>query len=511
VGDPSQGQNVMKLIRWLTVGMLLSTAGPASGQDTSSVRISGDSVTVRFVDADLRVAIQALARYVDRPVLLSATPSVRVTLETPHPISRSDVLPLLRGMIEAQNLELLRDSAFYRVRQKDAPPPAAPTQPVASQRGAALELTVLHLRHARAADVGATLASLYGAGGVDLAGGSARSGTLSEELRRNVVPPQTSGNASRPTTTAPADGGSAQLEGAITVVPDPFTNTLLIRATPHDAGVLRQAVEALDIRPLQVLIEVIIVEARRDRQLAYGLDATLPSTRVGPGDQTVAATQVGGGLGDFVVHVMKIGHPQLDLLLRAGVSRGDVEILSRPVLLAANNQQARFLVGSQRPFVQVSYSLPTAAATRDQVVQYKDVGTRLIVRPTISADGYVTLDVTQEVSNATSETAFDAPVIATREASTQVLVRDGQTIVLGGLSDHQRDVTSGGVPFLSELPLIGGLFGRHSSHATETELFLFLTPRVLRNDDEVDQATTDYRNRAPKQIRAQPSPQEPRP
>lgn len=192
---------------------------------------------------------------------------------------------------------------------------------------------------------------------------------------------------------------------------------------------------------------------------------------------------------------MNIGHAELDAVLRAGASRGDVQILSRPVLLAANNHEARILVGTQRPFVQVSRSLPTETPSRDQVVQYKDVGTRLTVRPTISADGYVTLEVIQEVSSATTETAFDAPVISTREAATQVLVKDGQTIVLGGLVDHQRDATSGGVPVLSEIPLLGALFGRQARRTTETELFLFLTPRVLRTDEEVDAATQDYQRR----------------
>ena len=98
------------------------------------------------------------------------------------------------------------------------------------------------------------------------------------------------------------------------------------------------------------------------------------------------------------------------------------------------------VVGSQRPFVQVSRALPTDAAVRDQIVQYKDVGTKLTVRPTISVDGTVQLSVTQEVSNATTETAFNAPVISTRSIKTDLLVRDSQTVVLGGLTDREHDV-----------------------------------------------------------------------
>jgi general secretion pathway protein D len=186
---------------------------------------------------------------------------------------------------------------------------------------------------------------------------------------------------------------------------------------------------------------------------------------------------------------MNLGRANIDATLRAAASRGDVEIISRPVLLASNNQEARFLVGSQRPFVQVSRSLPTDTPTRDQVIQYRDVGTKLTVRPTINQDGYVSLLIQQEINQATSEVQFDAPVISTREAVTRVLVRNGQTIVIGGLRDQQKDVTQGGVPILSGIPIIGGLFGRADRRSNRTELYLFLTPRILLTDADADSVT----------------------
>ena len=202
------------------------------------------------------------------------------------------------------------------------------------------------------------------------------------------------------------------------------------------------------------------------------------------------------GLGDFTLRVMGAGGYDLNATLRAAAGRGDVKIVSRPVVLTANDEEAAVVVGSQRPFVQVSRSLPTDAAVRDQIVQYKDVGTKLIVRPTISVDGTVQMKVTQEVSNATTETAFNAPVISTRSIRTDLLVKDGQTIALGGLTDKQRDVQSGGIPLLSSIPLIGGLFGRQSRNTTETELFIFLTPRVIRTDEDAQRLTDPLRKRA---------------
>jgi general secretion pathway protein D len=146
----------------------------------------------------------------------------------------------------------------------------------------------------------------------------------------------------------------------------------------------------------------------------------------------------------------------------------------------------------------VQRSLPTDAASRDQIVQYKEVGTKLTVQPSISEDGAVQLDVTQEVSSATAETAFNAPVISTRSIQTQLLVRDGQTVVLGGLADRQRDVAQRGLPFLSAIPVLGGLFGSAERRTTETELFVFLTPRVIRTDDDAMRVSAPFQERAAK-------------
>ncbi len=469
--------------------LCLYAAVPLRAQDTATVRVANDSVTVRFVQTDLRAVIQGLGRYLAKPVLVGNIQPVPVTFETPGPVPRAAISTYLKGIVESQGLQLIEDSTFYRVGPRPPEQTVRLTagQPIRQDTGT-IHLFVIRLKHARAADVAATVNQLFGGGG-EFAGRSGLSaGTLSDELRRNVVPPTGAAPAAGALTAGPPVRPSA-LYGAVTIVPDELTNALLIRASKEDFEVLGEAVNQLDIRPLQVLIEVLIVEARRDRTLALATNLLVPPQSTDKGRGSVGVTQNGGSLGDLVIQLMTLGHAQISATLSAAASRGDVQIVSRPVLLASNNTEARFLVGSQRPFVQVSRSLPTETPTRDQVVQYKDVGTRLTVRPTINQDGYVSLRIQQEVNQATAEVAFDAPVISTREAVTQVLVKDGQTIVIGGLRDQQRDVTSHGVPILSGLPLIGGLFGSSSRQSNETELYLFLTPRILRTDADADSVT----------------------
>jgi general secretion pathway protein D len=462
-----------------------------------------DTVSIHLVDVDVRTAIQALGQYLDRPVVFGPIGNSKVTLQTPHAIRVSEVLPLLKATLQSENLELVSDSGGpYRVRQKS---PALPAGDLPSARGPPAgdaRLYVIRLSHARASDVAATVNSLYGRASAFGEIGN-RSSTLSQQLsqqRQSSFDAMTAPPAAMPSGLigTAVTGRSATLSGETTIVPDASTNALLIRANPGDFELIAAAVKELDIRPLEALIEVLVVELSRDRSLELGVDVSLPSAHLpGHSNTTYDGYQTGIAAGDASLHVVGIGgDPDLEATIRAAASRGDVTIVSRPSVIAANNEEAQILVGSQRPFVQISRSLPTDGASRDQVVQYKDVGTKLTVRPTISADGYVTLQVSQEVSAATAETQFDAPVISTRAVQTQLLLKDGQTVIIGGLTDRQHESTQGGVPILSSIPFLGALFGHISRQTSETELFLFITPHVIRTDNDADELTKPLQKRA---------------
>jgi general secretion pathway protein D len=481
--------------------VLVATASSsaAAQQRDSAATARSDSITIRLIDVDLRVAVQALSRYLDRPVVFGGVGNTRVTIETPRPVRASDIAPLLRGTLQSQGYELFADSAagIYRVRQLEAPRPAVVEAPSAHTPTTGVQLYVIRLSHAHATEVAATVNALFGNGGALGELGDRRGQSPGT---RGVAPP---GVGRSLLDAAPPISGlqpneayagsaprSASLASEVTIVPDEHANSLLIRATPADYELLEAAVHQLDVRPLQVLIEVMIAEVRKDRSLSFGVDVTVPPQTIPhSGGAVVSGSTKGIGLGDFALRVMHVGGIDADIVLRAAASRGDATILSRPVLLAANNEPAEINVGSERPFVALTRVLPTSDATRDQIIDYKKVGTRLQVTPTISPDGYVMLQITQEVNAATTEQAFDAPVISTRSVSTRLLVRDGQTIVLGGLTDNQREKTQGGVPLLSSIPWLGGLFGRASRRATETELFLFVTPHIIRSDEEGDALT----------------------
>jgi general secretion pathway protein D len=494
-------------LRAAALAAALALASPAAAQ-TGAVSVQNDSVSINLIDTDVRAAIQSLGRYLDKPVLFGGSFSGRLTLQTPRRIPISQLPALLRTALESQGLEMVDAGGTYTVRQKQtaqppaqfAPPPSVVTQGPRGSGG--MQLFVIRLRHARAADVAAVVNALYGRASALGEIGTRGGGGLADQLRQNRLPPgtpdvQQSAPPSAPTPVtggAVATRGSASLTGETTIVPDPRTNSLLIRASAEDFELIRAAVDQVDIRPLQVLIEVVIAEVQRNSTFALGLTTSLDTMRV-RGSRTTVAGETAGDLpsGGIVLRALRLGGYDLNATIAAASSRGDATVLSRPVLLATNNEPANLSVGRQVPFVQVTTRSDAGIPT--DVVQYRDVSTELTVTPTISPEGYVALEVNQQVNSVENSAGGvkGNPVISSRTIETRLLVRDGQTGVLGGLSDQQKGVERGGVPVLSNIPLIGGLFGSRSRTTRDTELFIFLTPRVIRDDQEFDDATGDVR------------------
>jgi general secretion pathway protein D len=494
----SEARDLLFLIRRnlsILFGLAL-LSGPALAQDTTSRRPASPGILVDFQDADLRTVITSLAEAGNINVFYGDLPSRRVTLRLRQPVARADLLPLLRSLAQSNGLQVVEEGGLVKLLVDDSRSPAATAQAqqAAAKQAAETRLFVYRLKHVRAAKIGATLQQIFGGvmPGTIPTGLSNRS--LSQQLSANQLPPTIPDSVRTAVVVAGAAANlPGMLHGDVQIVPDETTNAIVIHAQPADYEIVRQAIEALDLRPLQVLIEVLIVEVRRSSELDLSVSAQ-SSRRDGSSTGPVVASN---STADLILRLSKDVTFDINIAVRALQTRGDVRVLSRPVLLAQNNQEAKILVGSQRPFVQVFRSLPTDAAVRDQVVQYKDVGTSLTILPTINPDGYVNLQVSQEVSTATQEVQFGAPVISSREASTHLFVRDGRTAVLGGLIDRQVDHTRSGLPVLSSLPVVGALFGSRTDREANSELFLFLTPHLIETDADADRLREQIEQRSP--------------
>ncbi|MSR36468.1 MAG: hypothetical protein EXR95_07480 [Gemmatimonadetes bacterium] len=356
------------------------------------------------------------------------------------------------------------------------------------QGEAGLRTYVVPLKYANAEDLAASIGQLFG-----VAVGSARgTAPADRSLSRSLDAfREREAEAFRARQTAPLslpslDTLSGGLVGSTTVVPDVPTNSLLIRTAPPNFPLLRETIEALDTRPPQVLFEVTVAEVTLGQGQDFGVDWSVIGANALARFGTPAAIDSLTPIKDFVVRVVSFDRADVRALLRAVASTSKVRVLSTPQIMAANNREARIVVGSRIPFV-ASTRLGDFAV--DRSVQYEDVGTTLTIVPTINQDDYVSVQILQEVNTLTNQViaaALDAPVIATREASTRAIIRDGQTVVIGGLIGDARDYLDTGIPFLKDIPLLGNLFKHRSETITRTELAIFVTPYIVRSDTDAD-------------------------
>ena len=313
-------------------------------------------------------------------------------------------------------------------------------------------------------------------------------------IRQQIL--QGLGQGGQGVTQAPAAPGTlSAAANDIRIVAEESTNSLMIRATQQDFTILQTLIQTVDLRPLQVLIEVTIAEVQRNKDLNLGISGRARK-HSGTKDTAGVSYPSAASARDFVAMITGgKGSVNYDVAINALQSRGDVRVLSMPVIIAQNNKEAILNVGEQRPFVQVSQTVANDPTGRVQTIQYVNVGKTLTITPTINADGYVNLAVKQTDNNATSEVQFDAPVISQREATTQVFLRNGQTTVIGGLADNDQRKNVSGIPLLSRIPFIGGLlFGNTTQTHTASELFLFLTPHIISEDSDIDHLRDAVKN-----------------
>ena len=178
---------------------------------------------------------------------------------------------------------------------------------------------------------------------------------------------------------------------------------------------------------------------------------------------------------------------------------GKTNILSNPRITVINNEEAKILVGSSEPYV-TSETTTTASGptTTAESVNFIEVGVKLFVTPTIHGDGYVTMKIKPEVSSRTgsitTSTNNEIPVVETSEAETTVMVKDGVTIVIGGLIKEQDIRTVKKVPLLGDLPFLGFAFRNENKSIEKTEIVIFLTPRIISGDIQ-SQETISLQNK----------------
>lgn len=267
--------------------------------------------------------------------------------------------------------------------------------------------------------------------------------------------------------------------GVGTINIDTRINAIIITDNFKVINSLDDIINKLDTRTTQVLIEAKIVEVTLSNEERLGIKwgvKPLGLKENVSGEVGLEFSSDNPGTTDR--GYLNIGTIQKGFNINAQISaliqEGKLDVLSNPRIVALNGQQAKIIVGEEVPYKTTTMG---GAGTSTEQVSFKEVGVKLVVTPTINPNGYITLKINPEVSDV-KEWKYEMPVISKRESDSLVLVRDGETIVVGGLIKDKKIATKYGIPYLRKIPILGRLFKKKFMETKKTELLIFITPKI---------------------------------
>ena len=301
------------------------------------------------------------------------------------------------------------------------------------------------------------------------------------------------------TSTSSSDSGTNSGGGnssTIRITANPSNNTIVISATPKDYRKILATLRQMDSPATQVLINTMIAEVSLNNQLRYGVQAYVESNNVAfalagskpAADGPIISPQFPGM--NFLWG--GISNPKLVIDALSGIT--NVRVVSSPSILVLENETATIKVGDQIP-VQ-SETAVTNGGNFVNSIQYRDTGVILKVKPRVSANGVVTIELGQELSALQKELGIDGnPRFTQRSVTSKVSVNDQQTVLLGGLISGIEDRTRETVPGADKVPILGKLVGTTDNNAQRTEIIVFITPKIIRNGEEAARESQDLRDK----------------
>jgi len=291
---------------------------------------------------------------------------------------------------------------------------------------------------------------------------------------------------------------------------------VLVGVSPRYYSNVMEMIRQIDRPPPQVMIQVLIAEVSLDDSVEFGMEFALQdltfteSAYVGPNGvikgskhDFVGGVDVGAGgaAGSFGGFSFSITGEDFNYLLRALQSDGVLQVLSRPTILVENNEEANITIGDRVPFVRSSSVSDSGQV--NSAVEYEEVGIILDVVPHINPDGYVNLEVKPEISSLNPagsgvqiSEGLTAPTFSERSAETVVTVKDGETVVIGGLITTREDQREVKVPILGDIPGLGLLFRAMTSERKRNELLIVLTVDVIRDEYDAYEMSVEQRDKS---------------
>ena len=303
------------------------------------------------------------------------------------------------------------------------------------------------------------------------------------------------------------------IDGEVTILPDKDTNALIIRTSPRNYPAILEVIKKLDLLPQQVLIEVLILDLQIDEATRKGVEWILEGEKLGNvnfnkvGSLTTSATTntiLGTSLSGATASLIPGGSlllenpDRLKAKLELFASDAKADVLANPILVTSDNKPASISVADEIPVASSTLTTNTETPVTSTSIQFKKVGVKLDIFPKINSDNFVNMKIRQEISSKGSDVTSGGVTTAsfnTREVKTEVVLKDNQVLVMGGLMRTDTSQTVEGIPGLMDIPYLGKLFSSESTTSKKTELMIFITPHIISTVEDSKVATEEIRKR----------------
>jgi len=536
-GD-SVGESLATRVIYLTntqAAEVLGVIRPLMPQSAHAAAVPGVNALVLSDRADSLNQLTALIRDLDSNVndSLSVIPLRHVDSERMMELISALVSSAGSGQAQggSNQLKVIADSASDRLLVKGSPEMIAKVQEMVNQLDTTPSrrlsgLRVFRLKYASASHIAEMLRGLLANQSINSAGATStlESASLNDAssagagLSSAANDTSTNSTAASALSSAGAGAGSASANGRpFSIIADETQNAVIVNAAPELMFEIEDAVNQLDSRRAQVLIQAAIVEVSGDDATQLGVQWALGNANsgygvvnfnnVGASATSLAAAALAGGssisaaAGSIAGALVGIGDSSKDsqgntqfygAILQALDSTTSANLLSMPSILTLDNEKASILVGQNVPFVTGSYTTSGNSSTNPfQTIDRQDIGINLNVIPHIGDNGTVRLEVSQEVSSVVPGSTGNASGLITNKSliNTTILADDQQTIALGGLMRDNTTTRQQKVPGLGNVPVIGRLFRSDNDSTQKSNLIIFLQPTILRDGGAVASVT----------------------
>lgn len=367
------------------------------------------------------------------------------------------------------------------------------------------KINVVQLKYASAETMATVLNS------ISQSGSKAKSAPAAPQVRATVAGQPAQVQAAQ-AQAQKGDDMTVHFDEPVTITADKATNSLIIVALPQDFATLKSVIDKLDVLRPQVLVEALIIQMDFKKVLELGVEWRTTDSQsanvVGATNfgninslRDLATNPLAGPNGMYLAAIdgtIKVGDkvfPNIGALVKALQTNTDGEVLSTPNLLTTDNEEAEIVVSDNIPF-QTSTVYDSTGNPRYNY-EYRDVGLTLRFTPQINDDNFVKLKLFQETSSVDSATNLNqlAPSSRKRTAKTTIVVKDGATVVIGGLIQDKKNTSQSAVPCLGDIPVLGALFRSQSKTNDKTNLMIFLTPHIIRDPSDMTRVSEDKRKK----------------